>query len=121
MKITTFNPKIVTKDAESLVNLFCELGFEKRHEIEVTDGQNITNYRMKDAGGNYVDITGLESIPRDLITIRMNVDNFDEAYELLTANGFKQAKEIVETRTNKTVMMVAPSGFVIDLCQHIKN
>lgn len=31
MKITSFNPLIVTKDAESAVRLFEELGFEKRH------------------------------------------------------------------------------------------
>ena len=121
MKITTFNPKIVTKDAELLIRLFSELGFEKRHELEVSDGHSITNYRMKDDSGNHVDITGLESTPCDLTTIRMNVDNFDEAYDLLAEKGFKQARDIIETRTNKTVMMVAPSGFVIDLCQHIKD
>ena len=29
MKITTFNPLIVSKDAESIISLFEELGFEK--------------------------------------------------------------------------------------------
>ena len=51
MKITTFNPKIITKDAESAVGLFEALGFEKRHEISVVDGKNITNRRMKDEKG----------------------------------------------------------------------
>ena len=31
MKITTFNPQIITKDAEPVIKLFEELGFEKRH------------------------------------------------------------------------------------------
>ena len=31
MKITSFNPLIVTKDAESAAKLFEELGFERRH------------------------------------------------------------------------------------------
>ena len=31
MKITTFNPQIITKDAEAVAKLFEELGFERRH------------------------------------------------------------------------------------------
>ena len=31
MKITTFNPQIITKNAEPIVKLFEKLGFEKRH------------------------------------------------------------------------------------------
>ena len=31
MKITTFNPQIVTKYAESIIKLFEDLGFERRH------------------------------------------------------------------------------------------
>jgi hypothetical protein len=32
MKITTFNPQIVTKDAEPIVKLFEELGFERKQD-----------------------------------------------------------------------------------------
>ncbi|MBR0419517.1 MAG: hypothetical protein IJI66_10130 [Erysipelotrichaceae bacterium] len=120
MKITTFNPKIVTKDAQALVDLFEKLGFEKRHEVTLVDGVNITNYRMSDPDGNKVDISDYENLPQDVMAIRMNVDNFEEAYDLLITNGFKQVKDIVETRSSKTVMMAAPSGFMIDLCLHIK-
>lgn len=52
--------------------------------------------------------------------IRINVDDFGEAYTLLTALGFQAVREAVETETNKTVMMTAPSGFLIDLCYHKK-
>ena len=31
MKITSFNPLIVTSDSESIIKLFEELGFEKKH------------------------------------------------------------------------------------------
>ena len=120
MKITTFNPKIVTGDPESAVALFEELGFEKRHEIDVEDGAKIKNYRMKHVGGFFVDVTGFADAPRDITTIRINVDDFDEAYALLTSKGFKQVRDIVETPSNKTVMMAAPSGFLVDLCMHKK-
>ncbi len=32
MQITSFNPLIVTKDAESAIALFETMGFERRHE-----------------------------------------------------------------------------------------
>ena len=83
MKITSFNPLIVTKDEAPAIELFEALGFERRHEISVVDDQKIKNYRMKDANGNHVDVSGVESLPRDITTIRINVDNFDEAYEML--------------------------------------
>ena len=120
MRITTFNPKIVTREAESVIELLCGLGFEKRHEISVVDNRKITNTRMKDENGYYVDISDVEFIPRDIMTIRINVDDFDEAYEILTNKGLKPVRDIVETETNKTVMMAAPSGFLIDLCHHKK-
>ena len=31
MKITTFNPQIVTKDAESVAKIFEDLGFKRSH------------------------------------------------------------------------------------------
>ena len=34
MKITSFNPLIVTKDTETTIALFEELGFESRHTKE---------------------------------------------------------------------------------------
>lgn len=34
MKITSFNPLIVTNDAESVVKLFEALGFEKRTALQ---------------------------------------------------------------------------------------
>ena len=124
MKITSFNPLIVTKDAEPVIKLFEEMGFEKRHAITVeSSGKDIDSVRMKDANGFHVDIAKATTIPQDLTLIRMNVDNFDEAYEMLKAKGFRNPKgddHTVDTETNKSAMMISPSGFAFDLCQHIK-
>ena len=80
MKITTFNPLILTKDSESVIKLFEALGFEKRHTITINEnGKDITNYRMKNADGFYVDIAQVDGLPQDMTIIRMNVDNFDES------------------------------------------
>lgn len=124
MKITTFNPMILTPNADELIKLFEDLGFEKRHAPTVDTGKSlVTSTRMKDANGFHIDIAGVQDLPRDMTIIRMNVDNFDEAFEMLTAKGFTHAggKRAVETETSKSAMMVSPSGFAFDLCQHIKD
>ena len=126
MKITTFNPLIVTKNAKDTIALFEALGFDKRHSLDANTGtQDLTSVRMKDANGFHVDIAEIPetSLPQDLTLIRMNVDNFDEAYAFLTEKGFTNSRggQTVDTKTNKSCMMRSPSGFAFDLCQHIKE
>ena len=62
-------------------------------------------------------------LPRDLVVIRMNVDNFDEAYEFLTARGFKNfyGDKTVDRKSSQSAIMISPSGFAINLIQHIKD
>ncbi len=123
MKITSFNPLIVTKDAEAVIKLFEELGFERRHKLNANTGNtDFTSVRMKNAEGFYVDIANVP-VPQDMTLIRMNVDDFDEAYKFLTERGFTNPRggQTVDTKTNKSCMMKSPSGFAFDLCQHIKD
>ena len=123
MKITTFNPMILTPKAEETIKLFEELGFEKRHAPTVDTGKSmVTSTRMKNADGFCIDIAGVDSLPQDMQIIRMNVDDFDEAYEMLIARGFTNSggEQVVETAANKSALMISPSGFKFDLCQHIK-
>ena len=125
MKITAFNPLIVTRDAESVIGLFEALGFERSHTITVNSGKSdVTSVRMKDAAGNHVDVAQANKIPKDLTMIRMNVDDFDEAYDMLISKGFTDPRgrdNTVDTATNRSAMLTSPSGFSFDLCQHIKE
>ena len=125
MKITTFNPQIVTKNPEPVIKLFEELGFEKRHEQEGIGERNVTGIRMKDANGFYVDISSPEHMPvdHDVTAIRMNVDNFDESFKLLLDRGFKNiyGENITVTPTSKSASMISPSGFAIVLIEHTKK
>lgn len=125
MKITSFNPLILTGNSKEVISLFEALGFEKRHEITIReDGLDITTVRMKDANGFYVDVSQVDGLPRDMELIRMNVDNFEEAYEFLKSKGFTNHKgegHTVDTKTNKSAMMKSPTGFAFDLCQHVKE
>ena len=72
MKITTFNPQIITKDAEAVVRLFEALGFERRHTKEDIGDLSVTGIRMKDVNGFYLDISQSDHLPVDCIgAIRM--------------------------------------------------
>ena len=125
MKITSFNSFIATSQTDKTISLFEELGFVRHHKkkgIEIADRDD-TVIRMKDGNGFYLDILQPDSNPqRDMVGIRMNVDHFDEAFEILERHGFKNVygDETVNTSSSKAAMMAAPSGFIICIIEHIK-
>jgi len=122
MKITTFNPLIITPKADDSIALFEALGFERKHKTESdTDVTAYTSIRMKNADGFHVDVTENARVPQTMTAIRMNVDNFEEAYELLKARGFVNTKgdTIADNGSSRAAMMMSPSGFGISLIQHI--
>ena len=128
MKITSFNPLIVTKDAEATIALFEAMGFERRHKKTGINGaDNITSVRMRYTGEDgkvfHVDIAESPRVPNDMMSIRMNVGDFDEAYRMLEEKGFTNAQGdwITNTGTSKSTMMVSPSGFSISVTEHIKD
>ena len=126
MKITGFCPLIVTKDSETVIKLFEDLGFERRHTKTGINDEDITSVRMRYEGEDgkvfHVDIADAP-VPQDITTIRMNIDDFDEAYNMLEGKGFKnsQGDKVTETGTSRSTMMVSPSGYSISISKHIKN
>jgi len=125
MTITSFNPLIVSKDAEAVIALFEALGFERRHTKTGING-HITSVRMRYEGEDgkvfHVDVTSAP-VPQDITTIRMNVRDFDEAFTMLEEKGFvnAQGEKVTETGTSKSTMMVSPSGFSISISEHIRK
>ena len=124
MKITSFDPIIVTPNAEAVVKLFEELGFEKRHApTNKIYGAEVTSNRLKNADGYHVDVVSTSAeVDRDRMVIRMNVDDFEAAYNILTAHGFKNlhGEETIDVKTSKAATLEAPSGFRISIVKHIK-
>ena len=92
MKITTFNPSIITKDAESTIKLFEELGFQQTHNKAENVDVEFSAHRMKNEGGFHVDVVEVPVIPQTYSAIRINVDNFEEAYAFFMSRGFREAK-----------------------------
>ena len=125
MKITGFNPLIVTNNQDDAVKLFEELGFEKRHNPSGVSPSGVehSTHRMTDANGFHVDIVDVSTeLPKDTAYIRMNVDDFDEAVRILTEHGFKPVSgDINESKSALGYAMESPSGFKIAVVHHIKN
>ena len=123
MKITTFNPSIITKEAEPIIKLFEELGFQQTHNKAENVDIEFSAHRMKDAGGNHVDVVEVPMIPQTYTAIRINVDNFEEAYDFFMSKGFRQSKFVgpSTTASSKYAYIVSPTGTIIDLCEHIKK
>jgi hypothetical protein len=121
MNITGFRPLVVSKEAEALVEVFEELGFERKHTKTDIEGGKNTNYVMKDANGNCINIASSERVPQDLTSISINVDDFEEAYEFFTSRGFRNSRgdKVTETSSSVDTYLIAPSGFAITLTQHI--
>ena len=119
MKITTFDPLIYSSKSEDIVKLFEELGFEKRHFNQEIEEKSST--RMKNESEFHVDIVQNDELKQDISLIRMNVDNFDEARELLLSHGFKEGPRMYDAETAKSIGMISPSGFIIGLVEHKKD
>ena len=125
MKITAFNPLIVTKEseAEPVIALFEALGFKKSHTKETLGTNTGMNVRMKDANGFHVDVTEGDA---DRTIIRMNVDDLEEAIEFLEARGFRKSRQAavrdaVDTGTSRFQIMISGSGFIFAVSQHIQE
>ena len=123
MKITGFCPLIVTRDPEAAVKVFEDLGFEKRHTKKDIEGGQNTNYNLKDANGNRINIASSETVPRDLTGININVDNFQEAYDFLISRGFVNPRgdKVTDTSSSRATMLFAPSGFAVTITEHLKD
>ena len=123
MKITAFNPLILTPNAADAVALFEELGFTQAHTKTGIEG-DVTSYDLKLGEDFRVDVAQVDSMPQDMTVIRMNVRDFDEAYDFLISKGFKNANggdKITDTGSSKATLMLSPSGFGISLAEHIRK
>ncbi len=78
---------------------------------------------MKSENGFYVDVARGDG---EWTMIRMNVDSFDEAIQFLLDHGFRKPKherasQTIDTGSSKFTIMVGPSGYLLEVSQHIKD
>ena len=123
MKITAFNPLILTSKSAETVALLEELGFARAHTKTGIEG-DVTSIDLKYGEDFRVDVAQVDSFAQDMTVIRMNVRDFDEAYDFLVSKGFTNAgggDKVTDTGSSKAALMVSPTGFAISLSQHIRK
>ena len=78
---------------------------------------------MKDENGFHVDVVEVPVSPQTYTVIRINVDDYDEAYDFFMSKGFHEAKGFAPSTTasSRYAYLVSPNGMIIDLIQHIKK
>ena len=124
MEITSFSPLIMTNDSQSIQQLFEELGFTKRHEKKDVNENKDGGFRMKDENGHGLAVAQVSRVPQDFVVVQMNVRDFDESMGILEAHGFKNMSgdgNVTDTGSSKTAIMIAPSGFAINVVYHIRK
>lgn len=123
MKITAFNPQIITNDPEPVIELFKSLGFVQTYNKAENVDVEFSSHRMKDENGFHVDVVEVPVIPQTYTVIRINVDDYDEAYDFFMSKGFHEAKGFAPSTTasSRYAYLVSPNGMIIDLIQHIKK
>lgn len=72
MKITAFNPLLITSHAAEIVALFEELGFEQAHSKTGIHG-DIASYDLKYGEDFRVDVTQVDGVPQDMKIGRAHV------------------------------------------------
>jgi len=123
MKITGFNPQILTTDVDAIIALFQELGFVQTHnKVENTDIE-FSSHRMKNEGGFHIDIVEVPALQQTVSAIRINVDDYDEAIEFFKAHGYRESEGFAPSTTasSKYAYLLSPTGTIIDVCKHIKK
>ena len=77
---------------------------------------------MHPDGGFRVDVSqSVRELPRDSVIIRMNVRDFDAAYQTLLDHGYKNIKGdgvFIEDESSKEASMMSPTGALIAVTYH---
>jgi hypothetical protein len=123
MKITAFNPLILTSKSADTVALLEELDFARAHTKTGIE-ENVTSIDLKYGEDFRVDVAQVDQFAQDMTVIRMNVRDFDEAYDFLISKGFTNASggdKVTDTGSSKATLMVSPTGFAINIAQHIRK
>ena len=122
MTVTAYYPVIYVNDLEKSLKQYTEdLGFEKRHSVDIGFLKEIVL-----ANGNYrIDLvtTSLDEFkhPDGYYAMRVNVREFDEALNYYESKGYKQMRETVHGVACCHTVLENTDGDRIFLFHHIRK
>ena len=115
-------PAIVCKDAEMIAKFYEDnFGFKVAHKLSSLTGEKEEDaiWVMENEAGIRFDIINMD-LPFS-ISIRVNVDDFDEALKFYKAEGFVENCAPVCGKSSKRVLLSKFDQTPILLIQHIKG
>ncbi|MCQ2050185.1 MAG: VOC family protein [Candidatus Saccharibacteria bacterium] len=116
MKVTAFNPALVTNNPDESIGFFKKLGFKIIKKLTF-DSVNDIEYILENESGQRMDIVYDEKIQKNMNVCRINVDDFDEAVNIFSEHGFKFIIEPLVTKTSKVVAFETPNHYIIFILQ----
>ena len=120
MKVTGMFPTIVCRNYQDVIDFAeNELGFDIVHKIHaiISDDENDHIYIMKNEEGIRFDIVQFD-VDKPFNSLCMNVDDFDEAKELLEKRGWHIFKGPEISNNSKKALLKSCEGLLILLIQH---
>lgn len=120
MIIKNIYPAFVTNDPKSTLEVLEKIGYKVIHINEgVLDKENV-EYVIEDANSNRMDVVYSKNIKNTRQSVRMNVDNFEEALNHFKNNGFEVLVGPDIKENYKCAFLKAANEFSILLYEHIK-
>ena len=120
MKVTGINPVFAVKDFEETLPIYEALGFKVIHKNPGLKG--CMYYVLADEEDHRFDVALQPDVdPETDITqmLRINVDDFDEAYKLFTDKGFTSKRGVHDTDSFTCVSLTDPTGcYSVYLTKH---
>ncbi len=121
MKITSFYPAVITKNADDNIFLMEQLGFLVAHKQEDVIEDGSTEYVLEHQDGFRMGIICSDSAKTDIQITRINVDDIEEAKEFYSDMGFSALGELKNNEFSKSQLMKSPGGLVVMITEHIKK
>jgi len=123
MKVKSLYPIIAADKPEETIAFYKNLGFEVKHDATTKMGSHV--YVLSNGE---LEIEVMESVSGGPVTVpagfygfRMNVDDIDEAGEVIKQAGATVIAGPIETNVGKNLFIKDNQGIDITLVQHIKK
>lgn len=120
MKIKVQYTTVIVKNLEESVQFYRDcLGFTEGYHCDLPNGGSITIMQSQD--GACVELIENQQFDVGMYSIGTDVDNLDEALEVLDAKGVKPISPVVTTTVGRMTFVQDPNGIRICLIEHFEE
>ena len=119
MIIKSVYPVLITRDVQKALDIFTETGFKVLHRIDGIFGSENVSYVLGNELNERVDIIySKNEDDKERHSIRMNVDNLEDAIEQFAKYGYKTIHGPYENDSMKCVVLESSEHFTLMVVEH---